>query len=302
MSSVGLAHTYPHHRSKKRFDGVVTLPGARTSTGADLDFDVVSFGRGRQILVIVPGLGDGLASVAGQSWLLSRYYRRLVPSFRVYVISRPRRLPMGYETRAMAADYAALFHRLEFPRGCIDLWGLSQGGMIAQWIGIEHGAALRRLCVTVSASRPTSTLRRVVEGWMDMARAGRYRELARDTMRKTYSPHKLRRYAPIMPFLGLLVRPKNLDRFLIQAKSCLTHSAYRELPRVRAPTLIIGGAQDQVVGPNTSEEMAEQIPNAQLKVYPDLGHGAYEEAQDCTADVMNFFTPSSRHPDEHGRS
>lgn len=299
----------------KRFDGLVTVTADRTTTGSDLTFPVVAFGTGERPLVILPGLSDGLTTVEGKSLMLSWYYRKLPDHYRTIMISRPIELPDVYSTQHMAADYAALLRALgggpapaaARPAGGatghgaavesggaagehrVDLWGISQGGMISQWLAAEHGELVRRLCLAVTTPHATPTLREVVAGWEALANADRYGELMRDTMRKTYTPRYLRRYALMMPFMGLMGKPKSFRRFLIQADACLTHDAMPALARIAAPTLVIGGDADRVVGPGTSEALAAQIPGAELKVYPQLGHGAFEEAPDATERVMGFF-------------
>ena len=88
-----------------------------------------------------------------------------------------------------------------------------------------------------------------------------------------------------MPF----VKPRDKERFLLQAKACLTHNALDWLEQIKHPTLIIGGWQDKIVTPQASELLAEKIENSQLYMYDDLGHALYEEAKDFNSRVMNFL-------------
>jgi pimeloyl-ACP methyl ester carboxylesterase len=271
------------------FDELITVEAGRTTTGEPLSFPVVAFGTGSTPLVIVPGLSDGLTTVEGRGRMMAYYYRKLPDEYRVYVISRPKDLPEHNTTREMAADYAALFETIGFEPGSINLWGVSQGGMISQWIAIDNAHLLNRLCLTVTTPEANETLRGVVGRWMALARAGEHGTLMRDTMRRTYTPRYLRRYWLIMPFLGLIGRPKSFRRFLIQADSCMNHNATESLNSIRTPTLVVGGGSDDIVGRGTSERLAELVPAAELELYPELGHGAFEEAGDCTDRIMRFF-------------
>lgn len=289
-------------RAGSRFDGLVTVAADRTTTGSQLLFPVVAFGKGSIPLVILPGLSDGLTTVEGKGRMLAYYYRKLPDEYRVYVISRPKDLPEHYSTREMAADYSALFETVGFEPGSINLWGISQGGMISQWIAIDSASLLKRLCLTVTTPEANETLRDAVGGWMALARAGDYGPLMRDTMRKTYTPRYLRRYWLMMPLLGLIGRPKSFRRFLIQAESCMNHDATEGLDSIRTPTLVVGGGSDEIVGRGTSERLAELIPGAELKLYPELGHGAFEEAGDCTGRIMRFFQASVRSPASSARA
>lgn len=47
--------------------------------------DYVTFGKGKQPLVIIPGLGDGLQTVKGKAQLFSLSYRLLAKRYKIYV-------------------------------------------------------------------------------------------------------------------------------------------------------------------------------------------------------------------------
>ena len=55
------------------------------------------------------------------------------------------------------------------------------------------------------------------------------------------------------------------------------------------PALVMGGEKDLALGPEASLEIANQIPGAQLKMYPQWGHGLYEEAKDFNGTVLDFL-------------
>ena len=86
-----------------------------------------------------------------------------------------------------------------------------------------------------------------------------------------------------------LTRPKSFDRFLVNAKACVTQNSEDELTKIQCPTLILGGRQDQIVGPEGSLVLSEKIPGAMLYLYDDYGHALYEEATDFHRRVKRFF-------------
>ena len=45
-----------------------------------------------------------------------------------------------------------------------------------------------------------------------------------------------------------------------------------ELPKITSPTLVIAGRHDWICAPEFSEEIAQAIPNAQLKIFENSGH------------------------------
>ena len=93
----------------------------------------------------------------------------------------------------------------------------------------------------------------------------------------------------MVPILGKFTKPKSYERFFVQANACLTHDAYDVLPKIRAATFVIGGEQDKALGGEPSRWIAEKIPGAKLKMYPEWGHGLYEEAKDFDRLVLDFL-------------
>ena len=250
------------------------------------DMDYIRFGRGPRPLVMIPGVGDGLKTVRGMALPFAMMYRRLARDFTVYVFSRRVRLAPGMTTRDMADDLDAAMAALGLSGAAVV--GVSQGGMIAQWLAIDHPERVGRLVLTVTLSRPNPTIKAVIGRWLDMARRGDYRGIMLDTAEKSYSERRIRQARRMYGLLGNIGRPGSFERFTIQAESCLTHDAYGQLSRIACPVLVIGGTADRIVTGAASVETAEAIPGSQLYMYEGLGHGLYEEAPDFLNRVSAF--------------
>lgn len=162
--------------------------------------------------------------------------------------------------------------------------------MIAQYLAIDHPELVDRLVLAVTLSRPNETVRHVIDSWIRFARQGDYRALMIDTAEKSYSENYLRRYRRLYPLLANIGKPKDFSRFIVQAASCAQHDAYDSLHDITCPTLVIGGGKDQIVTGASSVETAEQIAGSELYLYRDLGHAAYEEANDFNSRVIAFFS------------
>ena len=250
------------------------------------EMDFIRFGSGRLPLIMIPGVGDGLRTVKGMALPFALMYRRLARDFTVYVFSRRAELAPGTTTRDMAEDLNAALEALGLPAAAVV--GVSQGGMIAQWLAIDHPERVRRLALVVTLSRPNSTVRAVIRRWLEMARRGDYQGIMLDTAEKSYSAKRQRQARLTCRLLGNLGRPASFDRFIIQAESCLTHDAHGELNRIACPALVIGGTDDKIVTGEASAELAAAIPDSRLYLYEGLGHGLYEEAPDFLARVADF--------------
>lgn len=250
----------------------------------------VEFGRGAKPLIILPGLGDGLGPVQGkaQAAALALSYRCFAREFKVYLFSRKNQLEAGCTTRSMAQDMAQALDALGLARVCV--MGVSQGGMIAQWLAIDCPERVEKLVVGVSAARPNELLNTGVRRWMGFAQKGDHKALMIDTCQSIYTPKTQKRYKLLYPFMGSMGRPKSFDRFLNQAGACLTHNTYDELKKVICPTLILAGGADRVVGVAASQELAQQIKGSRLVVYEGQGHAAYEEVQAAfNGQVLEFL-------------
>lgn len=249
--------------------------------------DYVSFGRGKQHLVIVPGLSDGLKTVKGLALTMAYMYRQYAKEYTVHIFSRKNDMHEGYTTRDMAKDLRKAMELCGISKAHII--GLSQGGMISQFLAIDHAEVVDKLVIAVSVSRQNDIIQDAVGGWVKFAQQDNYKALFIDSLEKTYTEKKVKSYRPFYGILSKIGKPKTWDRFIIQAQACLSHNAYDELHTIKSQTFVIGGDSDFVVGLNTSEEMAERILNAQVHVYQGLGHGAFEEAKDFNHRVLQFL-------------
>ena len=130
------------------------------------EMDYIRFGSGARPLVMLPGVGDGLKTVRGMALPFALLYRKLAKEFTVYVFSRRRELPPHFTTREMAADQNEAMAALGLSRAAVV--GVSQGGMIAQWLAIDYSDKVGRLVLTVTLSRPNDTIRAVIAVGLSM--------------------------------------------------------------------------------------------------------------------------------------
>ena len=252
------------------------------------EVEYVAFGRGKTPLVAVPGLSEGLRTVKGTGKMLWLMYRGFSRTHRMYVIGRKNELEKGYTTRDMADDLAAVMDKLDIVPA--QVMGLSQGGMIAQWLAINHPEKISRLAIVISLARQNDTIQQTIGNWIKMVIEERYEDFALDMQEKNYTDKYLKKIRPFYWFLKRMGHPQSKVRFLIQAESCITHDASAELSKIKCPTLIIGGGADKIVGgAEVQQEMAEAIEGSKLHIYPELGHGAFAEAKDFNDHLYGLF-------------
>ena len=256
----------------------------RKLTLGGMDFDYITFGSGAKPLVMIQGLNT--RGIKGAGFSLAYMYRIFARDFRVYLFDRRPVVEDGFTVREMASDVAMAMDSLGISGAAV--FGVSQGGMIAQYLAIDRPDLVEKLVLAVTLSRNNETVIRVVESWIRMARQGEMGRLVADMAEKMYSESYIKRYRPFLPLLTVLQKPKDVERFAILAKACLTCDTYELLDRIQCPVLVLGGAKDQVVTGEASLEIAEKL-GCQLHLYENLGHAAYEEAQDFNGRVYDFL-------------
>lgn len=252
------------------------------------DMYYVSFGKGTDNLIMIPGLGDGLTTVKGMALPMSMAYRMYANDYKVFIFSRKNDLAEGYSTRDMARDQAEAMKMLGIKSA--NILGISQGGMIAQYLAIDYPDVVEKLVLTVTLSKQNELIQNVVGNWISMAEHSDYKHLMIDTAERSYSEKYLKKYRLFYPLLGKMGKPKDFSRFIIQAKSCIKHNAYPELDKIMCPTLVIGGECDRIVGVNASREIVERIKVCEEYIYKEFGHAAYEEAKDFNDRVLEFLS------------
>ncbi len=256
----------------------------------DTEMDYVAFGEGEKKLIVLPGLSDGLTTVKGKAWLLASPYRPFFSDYTVYMFSRKNQMPEEYSIQDMADDQVQAMRNLGIDSACV--MGVSQGGMIAQYMAIRHPEAVEKLILAVTAPSANDTARKVVSGWIELAKRGEHTALMVDTAEKMYSQKYLDKNRRLFPVLARITKPSSYERFFRNAYAILAFDARHELSRITAPTLIIAGSDDRTVGNEAAAELHQGIAGSELFVYEGFGHGAYEEAKDFYARVLQFCNRS----------
>ena len=250
----------------------------------NMQFDYITFGNGTKPLIMIQGLNT--RGIKGAALSLAYMYRIFAKDYKVYLFDRRPVVQEGITVRDMASDIAMAMDILGIKNA--DVIGVSQGGMIAQYLAIYRPDLVKKLVLAVTLSQNNDTVKQVVSSWTQMAEQGAMKELVADMAEKMYSDAYVKRYRPFMPLLTILQKPKDVQRFVILAKACLTCNTYEVLDKIKCPVFVLGGRQDKVVTGSASEEIAAKL-GCRIHMYDSLGHAAYEEAKDFNQIVYEFF-------------
>ena len=254
----------------------------------DMQVDYIRFGKGPRTMVMIQGLNT--RGIRGSALPLAYMYRKFVKDYTVYLFERRPEVDEGITVRDMAADIARAMDALGLRRA--DVFGVSQGGMIAQYLAIDRPDLVGKLVLAVTLAKSNDTVIDAVNGWIRMAESGDMKSLVADMAERMYSEAYLRKCRPLLPLLTAVQRPRDVRRFTILAKSCLTCDTYENLDRIKCPTFVIGAKEDKVVTGEASLELAEKL-GCRLHLYENMGHAAYIEEKNYNRIIFDFLTEAT---------
>ena len=248
------------------------------------EMDYITFGKGEKPLIMIPGLNlKGVKEVAGP---MAYMYRIIGEEYKVYILDRKADIPEGYTVRDIAADVAYAMGELEISNA--DVLGISQGGMIGQYLAMDYPELVHKLVLGVTISRENPTIKDVISKWITMAEQGDYQGISADMLDRMYTEEYKEKYGRLIPLLSKAGKPKDMERFINLAKACFSCETYEQLDRIKCPVFVIGGRKDNIVSGEASEEIAEKL-GCKLYMYEDMGHAVHEEAKDFNERVLEFL-------------
>ena len=247
--------------------------------------DFFSFGRGKKTFVILPGLA--IHSVMALQNAVESSYKDFAEEYTVYLFERPRVLREGCTVRDLARDTAQAMRDLHIENA--DIFGVSQGGMMAQWLAIDAPELVHSLMLGATLAEPNETFLRVLDTWLHLAEAKDEDALLASFVDNVYSENTLRAYRETMITLGRGITDEEYCRFRILAESCRGMNTVPDLSSIRCPALVLGSEGDRVVTADGTRTLAEKL-GCELYMYgAEYGHGVYDEAPDFRTRCMEFL-------------
>lgn len=238
-------------------------------------------GADEPVVVALPGVTDGLMplSEARMQRAVAAVAARELP-FRLVLLSHRHPLAPGTTTRDLADDVAALVQ--DVVGRPVAVTGHSLGGMVAQWLAVDHPQLVTHLALTATASRPDDGLRDTLTRWRQQVEQGRWRDFYADAETASYRGSELARRRALRRHSPAPAVPHRVGRHRALTTACLAHDTTAVVGHIRCPTLVLAGDDDPVVSPTASRELAAAIPGADLTVLEGMAHGFPEQAVDRT--------------------
>ena len=256
----------------------------------DIEMKYARFGSGKKALVILPGLS--IKSVADSAADVEKAYRRFEEEYTVYLFDRRANAENGYTLKCMADDTAAVMRRLGIEKA--DVFGASQGGMIAMYLAAYHPELVDRMVLGSTTARISDGFRRVYQTWIELAKARDKEALASAFADSVYSEKMLQLYRDILIRDLSDCTDQDLEHFVVLAKALDTLSIHDDLNRIQCQTLVLGSEGDRVVGADAQRDIAAQLGCALHMYEPVYGHAVYDEAPDYLDRMAAFLADNDK--------
>ena len=249
--------------------------------------DYCQFGGGKAPLVILPGLS--VQRVMASANAIGSAYRALARDFTIYVFERRNDMPEPYAVGDMARDTVLALEALGL--GPVNLFGASQGGMMAMQIAIEHPALVKRLALGSTSPRVSDArYRRVFAPWARLARAGDAAALYTAFGERVYPKRWFDKLRPLLLDAAKAVTDEDLRRFATTTEGLEGFDVADALAGIACPTLVLGAKDDRVLDPADSEQIAARVGGCENHLYEGYGHAAYDLAPDYRARLLRFLS------------
>jgi pimeloyl-ACP methyl ester carboxylesterase len=211
------------------------------------------------------------------------------------VSSSSGKVPTSFQE--MGANAIAFIEALGLTK--VDVLGFSIGGMVAQEFTAQAPELVRRLILVGTGPRgadmSTSKSAEIFAGTYDppehlwlavhfsrspSSRAAGFAFLKRKLLRQDRDPE--------VNVEAAAAQQEAVGQYIAPAESVLAY-----LKDIHQPTLIVQGSNDVIIPTVNSYILQQNLPNAQLIVYPDANHGSFYQYPELFASEADQFLASA---------
>jgi pimeloyl-ACP methyl ester carboxylesterase len=247
------------------------------------------------------GEGPPLLLVAGQGMTMDGWWATipvLARSFRVIAFDNrdtggSSRSSWPYPVAHMARDAVAVLDAAGEQRAHV--YGISLGSLVAQEVALRHPDRVRALVLGASSAGGFAAYKPSPTSFAQtfLMRAGTMgpEEAEWAAVPYTYAERTRRLHSERIAtdIAHRLSSPPEPLAYMHQAAAVASHDAYERLNQMTAPTLVVHGEQDVFVPPANALVLAEKIPGAQRRLWPDAGHMYTIDEPEADREIAQFL-------------
>jgi pimeloyl-ACP methyl ester carboxylesterase len=195
----------------------------------------------------------------------------------------------------MAKDAVAFIRALGLDQ--VDLFGFSLGGMIAQVIAHEEPQLVRKIILAGTGPAGGEGIGNVTRiTYLDVARGLLTRQDPKQFLFFTRTPNGRRAGKEFLARLDERTddRDKAISVRSFRAQLKAIHRWGQQEPAdlasIQQPALVMNGESDRMVPSKNTVELDRRLPNSQLVLYPDAGHGGvFQSHEDFVKRALEFL-------------
>lgn len=251
----------------------------------EIEMPYFTFGTGEKAFIILPG--DSAKSIMLSARAIETAYKQFGENYTVYAFDRRRNMPAVYPIREMADDTAVVMNHLGIKDA--DIFGASQGGMIAMCIAISHPELVHAMALGSTTACGTPETESAVGRWIELAQARDLTGLTGTFIDDLYSENTLGKYRDVLLHMNDDIGEDDIRRFIIQTKALIGVDIRSELSKIACPVLAIGCKGDKLIPYRDSLDIAALTGGESYLYGEEYGHCVFDEAPDYKDRMMTFF-------------
>jgi 3-oxoadipate enol-lactonase len=220
-------------------------------------------------LTFVTGIANDVTMWDGQVKALADRFRILRYDLRGQGQSEAS--PPPYSIASLGADLVALWDALGVQRTHVVALGL--GSCVAMRVAIDHPARIDRLAPTCCRAKMTPQFAEMWHKLVEAVSRDGVESIVEHTAQRWFSESFKAANPEVLDRVRAMIRRTSRDGYLGCVSAFLGLDLEAELPRIQAPTLFLGGAEDRIGGPrDVMEGMAAKVPGARYVAVPEAAH------------------------------
>ena len=240
------------------------------------------------VLVMANSLGSTLRMWDEQAYALRDSFRLLRYDHRGHGGSP---VPPGpYAIEDLGRDVLALLDGMGVER--FSFCGLSIGGMVGMWLASETPERIESLVLCCTSARFAPP-----DAWNSRAetvRADGVGAIADAVLERWFTPVFRADRPEVYEWAGRMLRETPPEGYAGCCEAIRDADLRDRLGAVRAPTLVIAGADDPAAPPEQAELIRDSIPDARLVVVEQAAHLAnVEQPKEITRALLDHLEPVS---------
>jgi pimeloyl-ACP methyl ester carboxylesterase len=195
----------------------------------------------------------------------------------------------------MARDAVTFIRALGLDQ--VDLFGFSMGGMIAQVIAEQEPQLVRKLILAGTGPAGGDGIEKVTRiSYLDTARGLLTRQDPKQFLFFTRTPNGRRAGQEFLARLQERANDRDkaisVGSFRAQLKAIHRWGQQQpaDLSRIPQPVLVLNGESDRMVPTKNTVDLDRRLPNSQIVLYPDAGHGGvFQFHEDFVKRTLEFL-------------